>query len=660
MSTETYQIGNLMLNAGTQEVTRDGEPVSLPPLSFSLLLTLARHAPNVVTTAQLEEEVWSGLVIDRGTINKRVVLVRNALREAGCKQDYITVVRGTGYRVAVPVQRLDDAVEAVDGNGHGSVVATPPLEATPSSSNLRWWVLALVVLVLGVVILGDRFGEDTPGDARSTAGQQVPQVDASGFTGAESLAVLPFEEPGAEGGDYFAEGLSREIIHLLDHHPALAVSSSSSSFSFRDSELTPQEIGERLGVDVLLGGSVARDGERVVVLARLIDAGDGRVVWSNRYDTVAGDIFGVQGEIVENVVDMLRVPTSGDQRERWQAGATADIEAYTLYLQGRALIDDRIQTGPAALYRALDSFRAAADQDPGFVRAHVGIATASFLLPSYDPEADREEWLQRAEASAMYALDLEPDSDDAMGVLAAIISVRGDPLRAAGLFERSLALGNQDSNVLHWHAMLATSMGYFESLLPTLREAYRLDPLNQLLGCSLAGSLNFSGQPESALVVLEGMERFSRRDLSTAVASLYLRDWERARVLLRGIELREGVLPARYADLLVEAFENPPRKQHVEQAYVDGVRDGELADLVAFEALLIMGSSRAFDLEAELEGSYFEYRLPEAVWHNWGVELRRDPRFKGWVRALGYDQHWRKYGWPDRCRPTGLNDFECV
>ena len=76
--------------------------------------------------------------------------------------------------------------------------------------------------------------------------------------------------------------------------------------------------------------------------------------------------------------------------------------------------------------------------------------------------------------------------------------------------------------------------------------------------------------------------------------------------------------------------------------------------------LLFRAFRSAFDLEVSLEDSYFEHRLPEAVWHNWGYELRRDPRFKGWVRALGYDQHWRKYGWPDRCRPTGLNDFECV
>ncbi len=659
MATECYQIGRLLLNAGTQEVTRDGEPVSLPPLSFSLLLTLARHAPNVVTTAQLEEEVWSGLVIDRGTINKRVVLVRNALRAAGCEKDYIAVVRGTGYRLAVPVERVDDA--AADGSGNGEGHATAPhvaLDATPSNSTLRWLVLALVVVVLGAVIGTDlfdwRFG---PAPIQTAAPDLAPLTN---FSGADSIAVLPLEPVSdSEGDQYFAEGIAREIIHRLGHYSGLSVASPASSFEFQGASEPTAEIGRRLGVQTLLGGSVHRQNGRIIVMTSLRDAASGQTIWADRYDHPENEIFQVQDDIVNRVASVLRVSPderSGDGR----VATTGNIEAYTLYLKGQSQIDRRISEGVEPVRLALKSFRDAARLDPDFVRAHIGLASASFLIPSYDEAVDRDEWLARAEASARYALDLDPSSAEATGVLAAIVSSQGDPLRAAGLFNRAMDLGNRDPNVLHWHAMLATSMGYFEGLLPVLEDAYRLDPLNQLLGCSLAGSLNFSGQPEEALVVLGGMEHFDRRDLSAAVASLYLGDWDAARSLLRGLHLRMGVLPVAYADLLVEAFANPPRREYVEQAFVEGVHRQELLDLVAFEALLIMGSPRAFDLEAELTGSWFEHRLPEAVWHNWGVELRRDARFKGWIRALGYDQYWRKYGWPDRCRPTGLDDFECV
>jgi DNA-binding winged helix-turn-helix (wHTH) protein len=105
---ECYRIGDLLLDAGTQEVMRNGEAVPVPRLSFKLLLSLARHAPNVVSTQELEEDVWSGLVVDKGTINKRVLLLRKALGEdTGCGP-YITVIRGSGYRMDIPVTRLSD------------------------------------------------------------------------------------------------------------------------------------------------------------------------------------------------------------------------------------------------------------------------------------------------------------------------------------------------------------------------------------------------------------------------------------------------------------------------------------------------------------------------------------------------------------------------
>lgn len=655
MEIERYRIGELQVDAGTQEVTRGGVPVSLPPLSYALLLTLVRHAPNVVTTAELEKEVWGGIVIDRGTINKRVVLVRNALKQAGCERDYISVVRGTGYRLAVPVHRIDEAE---------SKPVEPDKESTPpqnssTGSTVQWAVLAALALVL-VVIVGRDWLQASRESAQANATVAARQAGAE-FSGADSVAVLPFETANGDENDrYLAEGVSRELARLLSGSEELTVASSASSFAFRDSELGADAIAEQLGVETLLEGSLQRDGEEITVMTALVHAPSGRALWADSYSLPLDEIYQLQGEIASRVVTALKVPGQAPLVPETQGTTSSNIEAYTLYLKGQAQLEQRLRRRGEAVREAIDSFQAAVQLDPAFVRAHVGMASAGFLMSFYSEDADGDEWMDRAEASARLALDLSPDSAEATGVLAAIVSWQGEPLRAAGLFERAMELGNRNPDVLHWHAMLATSMGYFEGLLPVLRDAYRLNPLNPLLGCSLAGSLNFSGQPDQALIVLDGMERFSRRDLAAAMADLYLGDWDGARELLRGIPLRMGALPPGYADLLVEAFENPSRRPGVEAAFLRGVQDEKLLPLVAFEALLIMGSPRAFDLEVSLENSYFEHRLPEAVWHNWGYELRRDPRFKGWVRALGYDQHWRKYGWPDRCRPTGLNDFECV
>src|SRR5680860_642912 len=109
MGFECYRIGDLTLDAGTQEVTRGDEVIPVPGLSFKLLLSLVRHAPNVVTTVQLEEDVWKGLVVDKGTINKRVLLLRKALGEAQGFGPYVTVVRGSGYRLELPAVPVVEA-----------------------------------------------------------------------------------------------------------------------------------------------------------------------------------------------------------------------------------------------------------------------------------------------------------------------------------------------------------------------------------------------------------------------------------------------------------------------------------------------------------------------------------------------------------------------
>ena len=181
---ELFRIGSVLLNAGTQGVTRGGLPIPLPPLSFSLLLTLARHAPNVVTTNQLEQEVWSGLVVDRGTINKRVLLVRQALRDAGCEDSYITVVRGTGYRISVPVERVSDTPE--------EAAPLEPLPATEGdlpelpSFNSRTLLVAAALLLL-VVVAWQLWPSNPPPVEPTTTSSGVREVDMEAITPSQSL-----------------------------------------------------------------------------------------------------------------------------------------------------------------------------------------------------------------------------------------------------------------------------------------------------------------------------------------------------------------------------------------------------------------------------------------------------------------------------------------
>ena len=123
--------------------------------------------------------------------------------------------------------------------------------------------------------------------------------------------------------------------------------------------------------------------------------------------------------------------------------------------------------------------------------------------------------------------------------------------------------------------------------------------------------------------------------------------------------LTSNLLPAIYADMLIDSLENPEDAENCAGMLVNAAKQGDLDKLVSFEALLILGSPRAFDLDID-PNRVAKKQLLSQVWNPWGVELRRDPRFKEWAEKLGYVDFWRKYGWPDRCRSTAPDDFECI
>ncbi|WP_191621365.1 winged helix-turn-helix domain-containing tetratricopeptide repeat protein [Marinihelvus fidelis] len=657
MSSECYRIGGVILNAGTQEVRRAGVTVPLPPLSFQLLLMLARNAPNVVTTRELEAEVWSGVVVDRGTINKRVVLVRNALRDAGCIQDYIAVVRGTGYRLAVQVEAVDcsamDTTEAIEE----IPVAEPEvaLPAQPSSVDRPFWTwVAVAAVVFVLVVMGYWSVMHSHDDVAPESGSPV----AIELSAPYSVAILPFEVHGSEpGGAELAASAAMEIEQRLSAVEGLEVLLPEEGEYAAVSSAPAIDLGARLGVDSIIRGVVHPYDDRLVLVLNQEDARTGQVLWARSFDRPVEALPALMEDVVRNVVQQGGASEShhGDV-----TSVTQNIPAFSHYLAGRALMNDRMNTGLDGISEAQARFDEAIRLDPTYLQAHVALAASHFLLAAYDDPANKNEHLARAESSARYALEMEPASSDALGVLAAVMASQGEASQAASLYERAYELGGRDTNVLHWHAMLFNSMGYFEPLVPMLETAWQDDPLSPLLACSLAGTLTLAGHPEDAIQILIGMPRFDRRDLILGLASLYLGDFDNARQMFSGLQVRNGELSAEYANLLVDAFEYPLRRETVESGMVEEAHEGRLDPYLAFEILMLMGSPRAFDLEIDYGNSDFGYRMPEEIWSNWGVELRRDPRFKGWVRQLGYDRYWRKFGWPDRCKPTGRDDFECV
>jgi len=654
---ECYRIGDLLLDAGTQEVTRNGTVVPVPRLSFKLLLSLARHAPNVVSTQQLETEVWAGLVVDRGTVNKRVLLLRKALGEDKSTDPYIAVIRGSGYRLIAQVERIDPSPD------------TSVQEDTArqnwfqrNSSAIRttsYWLLGLVaVLALYHGFQSTFFTTVEPGvegDATTHTQSMLPVYSRT------SIAVLPFVDlSDGKTHQYLGDGIAEEVINLLADMDGLGVAARTSSFAFRDSSSTAGEIAARLRVGTILEGSIRHSGKRIRVTAQLIDTNTGYHVWSKNYDRIFDEVFEVQDDIAFSIAQSLKLTLNESGQPDSRGTTTGDIEAFTLYLKGRELFNDRIHLRTDGLRQALDYFSKAVKQDPTFAKAHAGIASVYWLLTSYDDSLDKETYYELAEASANFALEFDPVSTDALSALASVHSARGDIEQAAVIFEQIRTIGSNDSNIAHWEAMLNIRLGYFDELIEPLSEVYRLDPLNEHIGWSLAAALNFSGQPAEAAGILEDLEHFTYRQYVLGLTAINQENFSKAREMLRDVRMRSGVLPAIYADLLVDALEDPSLKEAAAREFISASGTGELTKLVSFESLLILGSPYAFDLKIDPLSDITRIQIHAQLWNNWAVAVRQDPGFKAWVDKLGYADFWRKHGWPDRCRPIGPKDFECI
>lgn len=657
MGLECYRIGDLVLDAGTQEVKRDGTVLPIPRLSFKLLLALARHAPNVVSTDQLENEVWEGLVVDRGTVNKRVLLLRKALSDGQEEDPYITVIRGSGYRLIAPVERLDPITietgrETVAGKDRRRF-------KTLIMRNTAYWILAAVAALAIYHSIQHAMLRNEVSEPASN-GVLVGPLAAEPVN-QDSIAVLPFVDlSNDKSHQYLGDGIAEEVINLLVRVEGLEVAARTSSFAFRDSTLTAVEIAPRLRVANILEGSIRHSDGHVRVTAQLIDVQTGFHIWSHNYDRELNEMFEVEDDIAASIAESLKLTMAEDNTSSGSRSTTRNFEAFRFYLKGRELFNSRIKFRTDGLHQALENFSRAAEIDPGFARAHAGVALVTWLLTSYDASVDRETYLQRAEASANYALELDPESVDAMGVLAGIHAAGGEVARAVTLFDQIRNIGANESYLAHWEAMLHLRLGYFEELIGPLTRLYRLDPLNEHLGWSLAAALNFSGRPREAVAILEGLEYFTYRQYALGLCALNEGDYPKARELLRDARMRSGILPAELADALVDALEDPSLAVDLVGKIFAATEQGEMDRLLAFEALLLLGSPAAFDLAIDPIHDVSRKQILAQVWNNWGIALRQDPRFKAWVEELGYEDVWRKRAWPDRCKPTGSDSFECI
>ncbi len=493
-----YVFGPFRLDPRQRMLAREGEPVELTPRLFDALLFLLENHDRLVQRSELERAIWGDRPLDASGLGKAIAALRKVLQVVDPASNFILTVPGRGYRMGVLV-----TVEPRCGKTKDPAA---PVMATGSTPNRGSW---LRIILLGVVLLSALAAAWTAGRQfrRNDETANVSAAPVEFAPPAHSIAVLAFTNlSGDPSQDYFADGLSEELIDSLSRVDNLHVAARSSAFSFKNRYPTIDEVARKLNVGRVLEGSVRRDGKRLRVTARLVDGLTGYELWSRSYDRAEGDVFQVQGELAQAVASALQVSLTGVDAAKLTLGGTHNPQALDAYLRGMAALespDDSTEAGN----RVVAAFDEAVALDPNFAVAQAQRAAALWHIASVTehPTIDLVRRLKEAALrGARLAVALAPDLAEAhMAMGLALDNDLPDFSGQEAEFARARALAPGSSEIARRYGRFEVLAGRTALGTRAAEEAVALDPLTPRSYYYLAWTLYLAGDGNGALGALE-------------------------------------------------------------------------------------------------------------------------------------------------------------
>jgi transcriptional activator of cad operon len=296
----SLRIGSWRVNPASGQISREGETVRVEARTMRLLLCLAEHAGQVVSIDDLLEQVWTGVIVTQDSVYQAITSLRRLLGDDPKQPIYIATVPRLGYRMVASVSPW---VEQPLNSPPAPESAAP---AMPQGSGKNWTLLAAGAAIAAILVLTFLVYGRFESAAQPGAVPQAPPAQTS-------IAVLPFLDLTSESMDqeYFADGMTEELIDRLSKVPGLRVPPPTSSFYFKGKKTSIADIAKSLGVAYVLDGSLRKSGSTMRIAARLVRADNGFVVWSETYDRQSDDTLKIQDDIAGEVTKALRQSIDG-------------------------------------------------------------------------------------------------------------------------------------------------------------------------------------------------------------------------------------------------------------------------------------------------------------------------------------------------------------
>ena len=510
---KNYAFGEFDLETELQTLRRGTAEIHLAKRPFDVLLFLIENRERVVSRDELLDKFWDGHDVYDDALRKCVGAIRKAIEDENKPPHFIETRRGSGYRFVGKIENRERKPEsAANGfyyesqisnlklhNGNQSEISNLKSEFEGKAASVNLQIpdsrfqnrpdfslsICAVVLVAFAALAFFSYRSQPKNVAAKTLTETVATK--------HSLAILPLKNlTGDAVNDYLSDGITESLINEVSRIESLKVISRSSAFQFKDKNISAQEIGEKLGVETILEGSLRQSGDNMRVEVRLVNTKDGSVIWtSDSEQKKLADIFTIQNGIACQIVTALKVKLCGEvpPSERY----TNNVKAYQLYLQG-LYYRNRLDTT-----KAIDFFNQSLQVDPNYALAHEGLAS-TYALMELNTVVEPGTAAPLAELHANKALELDDSLAGAYLALGVAKTLNNYDLTERERYYRQALLKNPNHRTAHlWLSGIYTARGEFEQAEAEALRAQEIDPLSYGVRLTLADIYFYWRKPDKVI-----------------------------------------------------------------------------------------------------------------------------------------------------------------
>jgi len=627
-SPEVARFGQFEANLRSRELRREGVSVRLPDQSFEVLAMLLERPGELVGREEIRKRLWSDDIFvdfDHG-LNNAVNRLRDALGDSAESPRFVETLPRRGYRF---VGQLHPPEQSVSNGETSKANYAPPNRPMVGKLSLAW--IGIIASLLPLAWLGSSVVR------RLVVGSDHQRLAI------RSIAVLPLENlSGDSSQDYFADGITEQLITELGQVKSLRVISHTSVNQYKATTKTVPVIARELQVDALVEGTVTRSEGRVRVTANLVQANPEKHLWAEAYDRDMHDVLSLQAELSQAIAREVRIEITPKERESFVSRHPTNLEAQEAYLKGLyhfARGKDQLfvpDEGKQELYKANDYFQQAITIDPQYAQAYAGLARSNTWLGILEPPA-----IDAARVASDRAISLDENLPEPHMVRGGLLLGAPDWAGAEHEFLRSIELNPSYAEAHQGYGIFLSLRGRFDEATTEMDRAVMLDPVGRSPKTQAAWVDVCAGNYDKAIMRLQNItELFPNDALShEGLGTAYV---------LRG-RFKEGIAElSRSAQL---SGKDPSRSATLGWAYaISGQRDQALqildeikresahdADIEYEVALIYAGLGDNDQVFIWLDKAYRDrHDVLNEVWREPQlIPLRMDPRLHQLARKLG-------------------------